>query len=118
MLILIRVKPAARGAGPARYWRLEGPGGGKSARRVGIISAMTEHFCDTCNRVRLTATGDLHACLGHDDAISLRDVIRGGGSDDDVRAAIASSLGAKRSGHDFALSGAGGPAKHMVSIGG
>ena len=38
-------------------------------REVGIISAMTEHFCDDCNRLRLTATGELHACLGHDDAV-------------------------------------------------
>ena len=62
-------------AGPARYWRVVATG-----REVGIISAMTEHFCDDCNRLRLTATGDLHACLGHDDAISLRDVLRAGGS--------------------------------------
>jgi cyclic pyranopterin phosphate synthase len=106
--------PASAPRGPARYWHLAGD----PSREVGIISAMTEHFCDTCNRVRLTATGELHACLGHDDAISLRDVIRGGGTDDDVRAAIALALGAKRPGHQFARSGAGGPAKHMVAIGG
>jgi len=100
--------------GPARYWHLAGD----PSREVGIISAMTEHFCDTCNRVRLTATGELHACLGHDDAVSLRDVVRGGGTDDDLRAAIAVALGGKRPGHQFARSGAGGPAKHMVAIGG
>ncbi len=100
--------------GPARYWHLASD----PRREVGIISAMTEHFCDACNRVRLSATGDLHACLGHDDAISLRDVIRAGGSDDDVRGAIAASLGAKRAGHEFLASGAGGPHKHMVAIGG
>jgi cyclic pyranopterin phosphate synthase len=100
--------------GPARYWHLASD----PSRELGIISAMTEHFCDTCNRVRLTSTGELHACLGHDDAISLRDVLRAGGSDDDVRAAIAASLDGKRAGHEFARSGAGGPAKHMVAIGG
>ena len=100
--------------GPSRYWHLASD----PSREVGIISAMTEHFCDSCNRVRLTATGDLHACLGHDDAISLRDVLRNGGSDADVLSAIARSLGGKRAGHEFARSGAGGPAKHMVSIGG
>ena len=42
---------------------------------------MSEHFCDTCNRVRLTSTGDLHTCLGHDDATDLRTLLRGGGSD-------------------------------------
>ena len=103
-----------RATGPARYWRLVGDPG----RELGIISAMTEHFCDTCNRLRLSATGDLHACLGHDDAVSLRDVIRAGGSDDDVRDAIQISLLGKRAGHEFSLSGEGGPRKHMVAIGG
>jgi GTP 3',8-cyclase len=103
-----------RPRGPARYWHLAAD----PSREIGIISAMTEHFCDTCNRVRLSATGDLHACLGHDDAVSLRDVVRGGGSDDDLRAAIAYALGEKRAGHEFLRTGAGGPTKHMVAIGG
>ena len=101
-----------RDAGPARYWTTAGGG------EIGIISAMTEHFCDACNRLRLTATGDLHACLGHDDAISLRDVVRGGGSDDDVVRAISASVTGKRAGHTFDRSGAGGPRKHMIGIGG
>jgi len=103
-----------RGTGPARYWHLAAD----PSREFGIISAMTEHFCDTCNRLRLTATGDLHACLGHDDAISLRDVIRAGGDDDQVRAAIWASVMGKRVGHEFLLSGEGGPRKHMIGIGG
>ena len=101
-----------RDPGPARYWAL--PDG----RELGIISAMTEHFCDDCNRLRLTATGALHACLGHDDAVSLRDVLRSGGSDDDVIRAIAGAVVGKRPGHEFQRSGAGGPAKHMIGIGG
>jgi GTP 3',8-cyclase len=99
--------------GPARYWQVAATG-----HEVGIISAMTEHFCDDCNRLRLTATGDLHACLGHDDAVSLRDVLRGGGGDEDVIRAIAASVTGKRAGHVFELSGAGAPAKHMIGIGG
>jgi cyclic pyranopterin phosphate synthase len=111
--------PAAaqrRDAGPARYWRVAADG--EAGREVGIISAMTEHFCDDCNRLRLTATGALHACLGHDDAISLRDVMRGGGSDDDVVRAIAASVTGKRAGHVFDRTGAGAPHKHMIGIGG
>ena len=104
---------APRDPGPARYWRVAATG-----RELGIISAMTEHFCEDCNRLRLTATGALHACLGHDDAISLRDVIRGGGSDDDVVRAIAASVTGKRAGHVFERSGAGAPRKHMIGIGG
>ena len=104
---------APRDGGPARYWRLAASP--DDTRRVGIISAMTEHFCDDCNRLRLTATGDLHACLGHDDAISLRDVMRAGGSDDDVVRAVAGSVQGKRAGHTFHDAA---PHKHMIGIGG
>ncbi|HEU4727969.1 MAG TPA: GTP 3',8-cyclase MoaA [Kofleriaceae bacterium] len=104
---------AGRDPGPARYWRVAATG-----REVGIISAMTEHFCDDCNRLRLTATGALHACLGHDDAISLRDVMRRGGSDDDVVRSIAAAVTGKRAGHVFDRTGAGAPQKHMIGIGG
>ena len=61
------------GAGPARYFRLERrrrPAG--PPRRFGIISPMTEHFCTTCNRLRLSTAGALHACLAYDDAVDLR----------------------------------------------
>ena len=102
-----------RDPGPARYWRVAATG-----HEVGIISAMTEHFCDDCNRLRLTATGSLHACLGHDDAISLRDVMRRGGSDEDVVRSIAAAVTGKRAGHVFERSGAGAPQKHMIGIGG
>ncbi|MBA3501822.1 MAG: GTP 3',8-cyclase MoaA [Deltaproteobacteria bacterium] len=100
-----------RDAGPARYWK-------NSDREVGIISAMTEHFCDDCNRLRLTAVGALHACLGHDDAISLRDIMRRGGGDNDVIAAIAGAVTGKRAGHVFERTGSGAPQKHMIGIGG
>lgn len=102
-----------RDPGPARYWRVAATG-----HEVGIISAMTEHFCDDCNRLRLTATGSLHACLGHDDAISLRDVMRRGGGDDDVVRSIAAAVTGKRAGHVFERNGAGAPQKHMIGIGG
>ncbi len=115
---LVPSQPTARDAGPARYWHIAGDV--DSVREVGIISAMTEHFCDDCNRLRLTATGDLHACLGHDDAVSLRDVIRSPASiadDDAVVAAIAMSVTGKRAGHTFGdVDGA--PTKHMIGIGG
>ena len=104
---------AGKDAGPARYWALEA----SPERHVGIISAMTEHFCDDCNRLRLTATGALHACLGHDDATSLRDIMRAGGSDEDVVAAIAGTVTGKRVGHEF-LDAGRHPQKHMIAIGG
>ena len=98
--------------GPARYWRVDGGG------TIGIISAVTEHFCDDCNRLRLTATGELHACLGYDDALNLRDLMRAGATDNDLIAAIAGAVSGKRLGHDFQSSGLGGPTKHMIAIGG
>jgi cyclic pyranopterin phosphate synthase len=112
---------ASRGAGPARYWRLEAPGTEREPaaepRRVGIISPMTEHFCDTCNRVRLSASGALHACLGHDDAVDLRHALASGG-ERAVVAAIRRAVLAKRPAHNFGLLGIGGPRKAMISIGG
>jgi cyclic pyranopterin phosphate synthase len=107
------------GAGPARYHRLvEGHSDeGVGTRRFGIISAMTEHFCDACNRARLSATGALHACLAHDDAVDLRGPLRAGG-EGAVVAAIRAALAKKRDGHEFQLVGLGGPRKAMVQIGG
>jgi GTP 3',8-cyclase len=100
--------------GPARYWCVDGD----RQRRFGIISAMTEHFCDDCNRVRVTADGALHACLGHDEAVSLRQLMRAGASDDELHRAIAFALSGKREGHEFQRTGAGAPGKHMIAVGG
>ena len=106
--------PAARDAGPARCYWIDGD----PTREVGVISAMTEHFCDSCNRLRLTAAGDLHACLGYDDAVPLRDLLRSGAVDEQLAAAISGAVTGKRAGHQFQRSGGGGPTKHMISIGG
>lgn len=109
------------GKGPARYWCVGQPGANE--RRVGIISAMSEHFCSTCNRLRLSATGQLHTCLAHDDALDLKALLRAGSegdrvSDTTLELAIREALHLKRPGHEFDPSGTGGPAKHMISIGG
>ena len=99
--------------GPARYWRLA-----DSGRRFGIISAMSEHFCASCNRVRLTSTGQLHTCLAFDDATDLRGPLRSGAEDARLERLIEAALAGKREGHEFGRGGRGAPAKHMVSIGG
>ncbi len=108
---LVPAQATRRDAGPARYWALAAD----PTKELGIISAMTEHFCDDCNRLRLTATGELHACLGHDDAVSLRDVLRGGGSREDLVRAISVAVTGKRAGHELAQHP---PSKHMIGIGG
>jgi cyclic pyranopterin phosphate synthase len=108
-------EPSATGtAGPARYWRLARD----HSRRLGIISAMTEHFCDSCNRVRLTAVGDLHTCLAYDDAVSLRPLLRASADDAPLERAIRDAVAGKRAGHEFERAGGGAPTKHMISIGG
>ena len=100
-------------AGPSRYYRVLA-----NHKTFGNISAMTENFCGVCNRVRLSATGDLHGCLGYDDTLSLRELMRDGASDRDIQNTLRTLLKLKRSGHQFTDSGAGAPQKHMVSIGG
>ena len=69
------------GAGPARYWRFPGAVG-----TVGFISAMSNHFCSTCNRLRLTADGNIRPCLFSDAEYSVREALRAG--DDDRALAI------------------------------
>ena len=85
------------GHGPARYLgALDGSG-----RRVGFITPISDEFCDTCNRVRVTARGDIRACLASRRAISLRNVMRAGGSDLDLAWAMVWSLSGKDRGHHF-----------------
>ena len=103
------------GAGPATYWRVaEGPHRGS---RIGTIAAMTENFCASCNRLRLSATGQLHACLARDETGDLRAAVRS--SDPGALVSVvAQVLGTKQDGHGFNMDGSGGPTKAMVSIGG
>jgi cyclic pyranopterin phosphate synthase len=88
--------------GPARYLRAKDGSG----RKVGFITAVTDEFCATCNRVRLTAKGDLRACLAHRRAVSLRDRMRAGASDAELSWAIRWALATKHEGHEFGDAGA------------
>ncbi len=104
-----------RGAGPATYWRAtEGPFAG---RRLGTIAAMTENFCQSCNRLRVSATGQLHACLARDDTGDLRSALRSK-DPETLERVVRAALGTKRDAHGFNIDGTGGPTKAMVSIGG
>jgi cyclic pyranopterin phosphate synthase len=114
---LVADDEGVRGAGPARYHRLVGDHEAGAPRRFGVISPMTEHFCDRCNRARLSATGALHACLAYDDAVDLRGPLRAGGERAVVEA-ITAAIAKKRDGHELQLVGLGGPRKAMVQIGG
>ena len=101
--------------GPARYVRVAETGG-----RLGFITPLSHNFCEACNRVRLTCTGVLHTCLGHEDATDLRAVIRAGASQEDLAAAIAQALRGKPKGHDFHVERGAAPSvsRHMSTTGG
>jgi cyclic pyranopterin phosphate synthase len=106
----------ARGpVGPAEYFVVHG--GAHDGRRFGTIAAMTENFCGTCNRLRVSATGQLHACLARDDSGDVRAALRSG-DPGRLEQVVRSALGLKRDTHGFELGGGGGPNKAMISIGG
>lgn len=83
-----------RRAGPARYFRFEGAQG-----VVGFISPITHHFCDTCNRLRLTSDGKLRPCLFSETEIDLRSAIRCGASDEEVERLLRLAVDIKPAGH-------------------
>lgn len=91
------LQPAAmRGSGPARYFQVGGTG-----LVIGFITPQSQHFCDTCNRVRLSVEGDLHLCLGKENRISLRDMLREGASGDAIAEAIIAGVRLKPERHSF-----------------
>ena len=84
--------------GPARYVRVNETGG-----KLGFITPMTHNFCESCNRVRITCTGTLHTCLGHEDASDLRRPLRASADNELLSAAIDRAIGLKPKGHDFII---------------
>jgi cyclic pyranopterin phosphate synthase len=105
-----------RSGGPARYVRVA-----ETGRKLGFITPLTHNFCESCNRVRLTCTGMLYMCLGQEDSADLRAVLRGGGGDAGLVAAIRAAIARKPKGHDFIIDRRHqGPAvpRHMSVTGG
>lgn len=90
--------PAASelGGGPARYWSTQD---GKGT--LGFISPISQHFCATCNRVRLSVDGTLYMCLGQDEKFELRPLLRAGVSDGELEAAIRAAIELKPERHEF-----------------
>ena len=84
--------------GPARYFDVR-----ETGARIGFITPMTHNFCESCNRVRLTATGTLFMCLGQDDAADLRGVLRASDDDATLEQAIRAAIARKPLGHDFVI---------------
>ncbi|NNJ12434.1 GTP 3',8-cyclase MoaA [Chloroflexales bacterium ZM16-3] len=81
-------------ADPARRYRIPGAPG-----KLGFISAVTDPFCSTCNRMRLTAEGRLHLCLLRDDELDLRDAVRSGAGQDEIEQLIRHAVHVKPWGH-------------------
>jgi cyclic pyranopterin phosphate synthase len=86
-----------RTGGPARYVHVAETDG-----VLGFITPMSHNFCESCNRVRLTATGQLFLCLGQDDQVNLRDALREGGPEA-LDAALDHAMLIKPKGHDFVI---------------
>ena len=107
---------AERTGGPARYVRLE-----QTGQKIGFITPLSHNFCESCNRVRLTCTGELFMCLGQEDRADLRAPLRAGPDDTLVRQAIRDAIARKPKGHDFDYSRqhvAGQVSRYMSHTGG
>ncbi|MBU0485034.1 MAG: hypothetical protein KKB30_11040 [Proteobacteria bacterium] len=99
--------------GPAEIYRLPGAMG-----TLGFISPISNHFCDRCNRLRLTSEGKLRSCLLQDFETDLRGIIRNGATDQEIRAALVDTILKKPKGYTLQLDQAGGCHGRMSRIGG
>ena len=104
-----------RTGGPARYVRVEETGG-----RLGFITPLSHNFCEACSRVRLTCTGRLYLCLGHETSVDLRQTLRGDGAVGALDAALDAAIAFRPKGHDFQVDRLRTPAtvRHMSVTGG
>ncbi len=85
------------GGGPARYWQTE-----DGTTRIGVITPISEHFCATCNRIRLAVDGTIYLCLGQEQRIEMRQILRANPSDDEpVIRALQLGINLKPERHNF-----------------
>lgn len=99
------------GGGPAKYWTVGG-------LRIGFIAPLTEHFCASCNRLRLLADGSLRTCLAHENTPNLRDLLRSGASDTALADTIRGIVMGKPAGHEAETDGGRFFEGVMTGIGG
>ncbi len=107
---------AERTGGPARYVQLA-----ETGQKIGFITPLTHNFCESCNRVRLTCTGELYMCLGQEDMADLRAPLRASHDDAGLEDAIRAAIARKPKGHDFDYSRqkvGGQVSRHMSHTGG
>ena len=84
------------GGGPARYVQVAG-----TRLKIGFITPISQHFCETCNRVRLTVDGMLYTCLGQEDRTELRPLLRAGADTEELKKAIVEAIANKPERHEF-----------------
>ena len=99
--------------GPSRNFKIAG-----TSAKIGVISAVSQHFCETCNSVRITAKGILALCLGQEDTVDLRTPLRAGISDQDLEALIIKAVLKKPEKHDFKENVHNIEFRQMVQLGG
>ncbi len=100
-------------SGPARLHRLPGAPG-----KIGVIAAMSNHFCATCNRIRVTADGCLRPCLLSDNEFDLKKVLRGGGDFSGIAEIVQQAVAGKSAEHDMACNAERKCTRMMSTIGG
>lgn len=84
------------GGGPARYWRTRDGKG-----QIGLITPMSQHFCQACNRLRMSVDGTIYLCLGENEKLELRPHLRNGATDEDLENLLRQAIELKPERHDF-----------------
>jgi len=107
---LSTVVPKDKLGGPARYYYIS-----ETKGRIGFISPLTQNFCAGCNRIRMTCTGRIYMCLGQEDFVDFRHILRSG---TDLDQAIYSALEHKPEAHDFSIGKEPSVSRHMSVTGG
>jgi cyclic pyranopterin phosphate synthase len=108
---------APRGSAAAELWRITDPATGRTGK-VGVIASVSHPFCSTCNRVRLTADGQLRSCLFSVEETDLRGLLRGGADDTEIEAAWRAAMWGKPAGHGINSPDFVQPVRPMSAIGG
>ncbi|WP_166416149.1 GTP 3',8-cyclase MoaA [Cochlodiniinecator piscidefendens] len=105
-----------RTGGPARYFQIV-----ETGQKIGLITPLSHNFCESCNRVRITCTGEIYTCLGQEGKADLRGPLRESEGNAPLVAAIHAAIGQKPKGHDFDYSrqrADGQMSRHMSHTGG
>jgi cyclic pyranopterin phosphate synthase len=113
----LKPDPAPRGSAPAQLWLVD-TGPNTPAGKFGVIASVSDAFCSTCDRTRLTADGQIRSCLFSSVETDLRGLLRGGADDDVIEAAWRAAMWAKPAGHGINDPGFIQPDRPMSAIGG